>query len=114
MTNIYAMEEDSMKMTLNREGDHLELRLAESIECACVQDAKRTLGPILEMGRDMVVDLSDVDAVDTSAVQLLILFKREAERRGLGCNFVRPAPRVAEKLELFRLPGLVSGVVAHV
>lgn len=114
MTNTYAMEDDSMKMVLNREGRHLSLRLAESIDCTCMQDAKRTLGPILEMERDMVVDLSDVDAVDTSAVQLLILFKREAERRGLGCSFVRPAPSVAETLELYRLPGLVSGVVAHV
>lgn len=101
-------KEVPMKMMVNRRGDHLRLHLAESMDIGAIRDAKEKLGPILEAGRDMEVDLSAVEAVDTSAVQLLILFKREADRRGIGCRFVQPSPAVAETLSLYRLPGLVS------
>ena len=102
-----------MKMMVNRNGDHLKLQLGEAIDISCVRDAKEKLGPILEMGKDMVVDLSALEEIDTAAVQLLMLFKRDADRRGIGCQFVHPAPAVAETLEFFHLPGLLVGPDGH-
>lgn len=102
-----------MKIMVNRKGDQLMLKLAESIDISCIQEAKEKLGPILEMGRDMVVDLSALAEIDTAAVQLLMLFKRDADRRGIGCQFVHPGDAVAEILEFFHLPGLLVGPVAH-
>lgn len=102
-----------MKIMVNSKGDHLKLQLGDSLDISCVQDAKEKLGPILEVGKDMVVDLSGLEEIDTAAVQLLLLFKREAERRGLGCQFVHPGPAVGEILEFFHLPGLMIGPAGH-
>ncbi len=103
-----------MKMMVNRTGDHLRLQLAESMDIGSIRDAKDKLAPLLEMGRDMVVDLSAIDEIDSAGVQLLILFKREAGRRGIGCRFEHPAPVVAECLDFFRLrePDIGSAVAA--
>lgn len=102
-----------MKMMVNRKGDHVMLQLGESIDISSVQDAKEKLGPILEMGKDMVVDLSALEEIDTAAVQLLMMFKRDADRLGIGCQFVHPSPAVAETLEFFHLPGLLVGPGGH-
>lgn len=95
-----------MKIMVSSSSTGLKLKLTGRMDFACIRDAKEKLGQILEAGRDVVVDLSGIDETDTSAVQLLVLFKREAERNGKGCQFVRAQGRVAEMLEFFRLPGL--------
>lgn len=102
-----------MKIMVNRAGDQLKVRLSESLDISGIRDAKEKLGQILEAGRDLVVDLSGVDEVDTCAVQLLMMFKRDADRRGIGCQFVHPVPAVAETLEFFHLPGLLVGPAVH-
>ena len=102
-----------MKIMVNRKGEQLKLKLGETIDISCVREAKDKLGPILEMGRDMVVDLSALEEIDTAAVQLLMLFKREADLRGIGCQFVHPGSAVGETLEFFHLPGLLVGPAAH-
>lgn len=95
-----------MKIMVNSSSAGLKLKLSETMDIGCIQDAKEKLGQILEAGRDLIVDVSGIDEIDTCAVQLLVLLKREAERNGKSCQFVRAQGRVAEMLEFFRLPGL--------
>lgn len=108
------MEELPVKMMVNRTGEHLRLQLSESMDIGTIQEAKDKLAPLLEMGRDMVVDLSTLEEIDSAGMQLLILFKREARRRGIECRFERVAPVVAECLDFFHLrePSPGSTVVA--
>lgn len=101
-----------MKMMVNRTGDHLKLMLSDALDISCIRDAKEKFGPILDMGRDMIIDLSALEEIDTAAIQFLMLLKREADRRGLGCQFVHPRPAQAEILEFFHVPGLLVGPLA--
>lgn len=96
-----------MKIMVNKKGEGLKLRLSETFDIACIRDAKEKLGPILQMERDLVVDLSALTKMDTAGIQLLMLVKREANRKGFGCQFIHPASSIAAVLEMFHLPGLV-------
>lgn len=101
-----------MKMMVGRSESGLHVRLGESLGIADVREAKEKIGPVLEMGGDLVFELAGLEEIDTAGVQLLFAVKRECDRKGAGCQFVHPDPRILSTLELFRLPGLQLDPVA--
>lgn len=54
------------------------------------------------------LDLSGVDELDTAGVQLLLLARREAERRGLVVEVVAYSPAVLSVFDLLQLHGLFT------
>jgi len=98
-----------MKMMVNNKPDHVGVRLAETLGIACIHDAKEKFGQLLAMGRDLVVDLSGLEEIDTAGIQFLMLVKREADRNGFECRFAHPRSNLAETMEYFHLPGLLVG-----
>ncbi|UXY16328.1 STAS domain-containing protein [Chitiniphilus purpureus] len=57
------------------------------------------------------LDLSGVEDIDTSGVQLLLMFKREAARRGASVSYSGHSPAVLAVLELLDLAGTLGDPV---
>jgi len=49
------------------------------------------------------LDLSRIGEMDTAGVQLLILFKREAQKLGKACRLVGHSPAVREVIDFLHL-----------
>jgi len=97
-----------MKLMVNRKGEALKVRLAETLDISVAGDAKEKFLQILDTALDLEIDLSALAEIDTSGVQLLMLLHQEARSRGTGCRFLHPSAGVAEVVEFYRLPGLES------
>lgn len=66
-------------------------------------EAKPQLLAALAAGKEIEVDLSSVEDLDTTGVQLLLLLKREAARQQKRCVFRQPGPAVREIMDLLNL-----------
>lgn len=64
---------------------------------------KSQLLAALAGGLPVEIDLSGVDEIDTSGVQLLVLARREAGRHGNALSITRASPAVADALERYGL-----------
>jgi anti-anti-sigma factor len=61
---------------------------------------------VLSQARLLVVDLAEVEELDTAGVQLLLLAQREAAREGKSLLLAAPSPACLEVLDLYRLGAL--------
>ncbi|MBO3274774.1 STAS domain-containing protein [Pseudomonas schmalbachii] len=64
---------------------------------------KDELVALLDSHGQLEVDLGSVDDFDSTGVQLLLMFKREAQRRGGCVTYTRHSERVREALDLLNL-----------
>ena len=65
--------------------------------------AKTSLLAGLAATRDIEIDLSGVDEIDSAGVQLLIILKREAVKTGKTVRFVQHSAATLEVLDRFNL-----------
>jgi phospholipid transport system transporter-binding protein len=56
----------------------------------------------------LTIDFAAISQVDSSAVALLLEWRREAARRGKGLNFVNLPPNLLELAELYGVTGLIQ------
>ncbi|MBC3936970.1 lipid asymmetry maintenance protein MlaB [Undibacterium rugosum] len=61
---------------------------------------KLRLQEFLDQDNQLEVNLSRVSEMDTAGLQILILMKKEAQRRGIHLRYVMHSPAVLEILEL--------------
>jgi anti-sigma B factor antagonist len=66
-------------------------------------EMKQYLLDFLNSGKELEIDLSQVDEIDTAGLQLLILIKREAAQAGKTLSFSMHSKSVLEILELANL-----------
>lgn len=102
-----------MNIKVNRAGTGLKLGLSGCLDISCVLEAKENFAPILEMGLDLLVDLSALEQIDTAGVQLLMLFHRQAGVNGTDCRFTGAPREIAKILEFYRMPGLNSSLATE-
>jgi anti-anti-sigma factor len=65
----------------------------------------QSISAALQSRQPLEVDLSGVNEIDTSALQVLIWAQREGLRLGLGVTFSHPSESVLEYLALTGLSG---------
>lgn len=66
-------------------------------------ELKSSLIDCLNNSQEMVIDLSSVDEMDCSGVQLLVLIKREALKAGKVLHLVQHSPAALEAMEALNL-----------
>lgn len=68
-------------------------------------DSKTQLDAALAQGKALDIDLAQVSEFDTAGLQLLILAKRESQRRSFALNITGHTPAVIDVLDLCNLTG---------
>lgn len=82
------------------------LQLDGEITIYTAMELKKTiLDALEECGQALHVDLSSVTELDTAGFQLLVLAKREAERRGKGFHIAAVSPATDELIRLYNMAG---------
>ena len=56
----------------------------------------------------LTIDFAAITEVDSSAVALLLEWRREAARRGKGLNFVNPPANLLALADLYGVTGLIQ------
>lgn len=59
-------------------------------------------------GADIEIDLSNVTALDTAGVQIMLMLRRLAHSKGVAFRLVSPSPAAVEVLELCGLRSLIA------
>lgn len=75
------------------------LHLGDELTIVTAAATYEQLTPYLTGGADLELDLSAVTDVDTAGLQLLLMARREAERRGSTVLLDDPSPVVRELME---------------
>lgn len=86
-------------MTVLRPPSDLTVFAAAEVRAALLAALDETL----DETASLVLDLSDVEELDTAGLQLLLLVRREAAARGVGVRCQDPSPDVLATLDLVGL-----------
>jgi anti-anti-sigma factor len=87
------------------------LQLDGEITIYTAMELKKTiLDALEECGQALHLDLSAVTELDTAGFQLLVLAKREAERRGKGFHIEAVSPATDELIRLYNMAGYFGHV----
>lgn len=79
------------------------------VECEGVLDAhsaeivKRDTLPLIDGESDVVIDLSNVEFIDSIGLGVLVNLYKAARLKGCNANFIGVAPNVRRVLEIIRL-----------
>lgn len=79
------------------------LRLAGALTIYTVAQARDEIPAHLAKHGARVLDLSDIEELDTAGVQLLLWLKRDLAAKGTTLALVRHSPAVVEVLDLLKL-----------
>ena len=81
------------------------LALSDELTIVTAAETRERLMPYLVGGADLELDLSAVSDIDTAGLQLLLMARQEAERRGVTVTLTDPSPVVRDLLTFTRLTG---------
>ena len=92
-----------MTMTYKIETGRCILHVEGALTIYEVARDKPVLMEMLQQAADLEIDLHRVDQIDTAGLQLLVLAKREAQRRGKQVRLVAHSPATLEVLDCYNL-----------
>lgn len=93
-------------LTLNEHEDRVEVTLGGELTIQHAQELKAGLLDCLGRGKDVRIDLAQVDELDSAGVQLLYYAKQHARAQDLELRLCNHSPAVVEVFELYRLAPL--------
>jgi len=67
------------------------------------REQKQVFSEHLNTNKELQIDLSEVDEIDSAGLQLLMFIKREAVAHGIKLSLIRHSQAVVEVLELLNL-----------
>lgn len=79
------------------------LNLGSELTIVTAAQTRDRIAPYVTAATDLELDLSAVSDVDTAGLQLLLMVRREAERRGAKVTLADPSPVVQDLFELTQL-----------
>lgn len=100
-----------MPIQIKRKGEFVRVHIEGGLNIYCANEAKEQLLQALAKGQDVEVDLSDLEELDTAGVQLMLMFKQEAQRCNKGCAFINHGPAVREVIDLLNLASALGDPV---
>ena len=86
-------------ITVNERDKHLEVKLCRELTIYSAAVLKEPLLALLEKSPVILVNLSEVDDIDTAGFQLLIMLKKEAMALGREVTFIEHSVAVIEVME---------------
>lgn len=78
------------------------------------EELKQFLLDRLRTAEGMVIDLSGVEELDCSGVQLMLLLRKEAEKAGKPLQWLRHSPAVSRVLHILNLETMLGEPVSIV
>ena len=100
-----------MSIHVQQDGERVQLRIQGELNIYCASDSKAQLLDALSAGRELEVDLSDLEELDTAGVQLMLMLKQEAQRGGRQCSFINHSPAVRDVIDLLNLASALGDPV---
>jgi anti-sigma B factor antagonist len=97
---IYDIKENDRNITLTVEGE-LELQSINELRERILRLAETT-------AKDIAVDLSKVDYIDSTGIALLISLQRRQVQKGNSLKITSVSPRIQSLLQLTTLSDIVS------
>ena len=79
------------------------LALGDELTIVTAAQTRDRITPYLAAATDLELDLSEVSDIDTAGLQLLLMARREAERRGATVTLADPSPAVQDLFEFTHL-----------
>jgi len=79
------------------------LKLKGALTIYSVAEARKEIPARMAKLKALVLDLSGIEEMDTSGVQLLLWLKRDATKRGSALALINHSPAVLEVLDLLKL-----------
>lgn len=84
------------------------ITLASDLSIASVNELKQLLADALREGGDVSLDGEAVERVDTSAIQLLLAFKRELDTAHASLQWQSPSPQLLSGARLLGVDALLG------
>lgn len=97
---IISAQATATSCTIKIEGD-MTIHFASDLKAGMLA----LLSPSISLG----LDLSEVEEIDTSGLQLIALFMREARAAGCPCSILSPGPSVQALFALYNFTGDANG-----
>ncbi|WP_005037984.1 STAS domain-containing protein [Holophaga foetida] len=94
------------QITRIKDNGHEILQLSGDLTIYSAAEARHELETHLSQHPTLVLDLSEIDELDTSGVQVLLWLKREAAARVGALSLVRHSPAVVETFDLLHVTGI--------
>ena|SRR5690606_6209788 len=98
-------------LDIQEQADHLAAKLSGELTIQNAEPLKQELMALLDKGKSISIDLSDVSELDSSGVQLLYYAKQAAMGQQLNLELVNHSPAVVEVFELYRLAPVFGDVM---
>lgn len=98
-------------LDIQEQADHLAAKLSGELTIQNAEPLKQGLLTLLDKGKSISIDLSEVSELDSSGVQLLYYAKQAALGRQLALELVNHSPAVVEVFELYRLAPVFGDVM---
>lgn len=97
-----------MNVVLNESGEQIYVSIDGELTIYGVAESKPLLLKALDTGLPIDIDLAAVTEIDTAGLQLMLMLKREAQRRQKQLVFSRHSTAVREVVELLNLVGVLG------
>jgi len=94
---------------MNEASDTVRVRLRGDLNVARMAALWKRFRPVLERSQNLVLDLGEVESVDVSGMQLLLLAEREMQQFGGALRLQEATPHVRSSLAFFSLDRLLDG-----
>lgn len=94
-----------MPSTIELHDDVCRIRIEGDMTVYNALDLKHELAPCLSKAPHLELDLSQVNEMDSAGLQLLILLKREATKRGMRLALISHSPAVTDVIDIFNMAG---------
>lgn len=101
-----------MRIEYEADTDFLRIRIQGELVIAHVSDAREQLIQRKVNQDQVLVDLSEVEDLDTAGVQLLIALKKHSQAAGYRLRFTNHSPVVLEYFALYGLVGYFGDRIA--
>lgn len=79
-----------------------------SIDIAVAHELYQTLRQAVDSSNPLVIDVANVEHIDTAVLQLLCAFMQDARARGIVVQWHKPPPAVTQAAHLLDLEGLLA------
>lgn len=89
-----------------KDKDREIFRLSGDLTIYAAAEARKEFENLIAPGESLVLDLSEIDEIDTSGVQLLLWLKREVSAGGGQAALVRHSPAVVETFDLLHVTAI--------
>jgi anti-anti-sigma factor len=89
-----------------QQGDRLLARIEGEMTIYQAVEQHQALQQLIGSGKEIELDLSQVNEIDCAGLQLLLALKREAREADQSLHYANHSRQVAEIIQLFGLAGL--------